>query len=301
MNWSQSHFNLIVAGDDGLPIFHSASGQQSFPADRLFEYTEEELRARYDENIGNLAEMPALVVPEIRGSNEIQPAFLTRIGQVERRNRHVHFQFEHLFRWFPAEAVFDSSHFDIRLRDRGIDERFRTHWAVKKGNLVEGLMILLEAKSLEGGSPESIGEQWIAVSPGPVFVLMPHDERLSVVYNTILETCHNHQLEAIRFDSVPDSITTADHVLAALKQSRLVISVLTGSNPNVLYETGLAIGLGHDVIVIVQDQTNIPHHLGDRNAIRYLPTEEGIEQLKGHLYEAIRGRLGQWQAVPNLG
>ena len=301
MDWSQSHFNLIVIGNDNHPIFHRVSGQESFPADRLFEYTEEELKARYNDGIGNLAEMPALVVPEMRGPNERQPAFLTRIGNLERRGRNVHFGFEHLFKWFPAEAVFGSKQFDIRLRERGIDERFRTHWAVKKGNLVEGLLILFEGQSLEGGSLELTGEQWITLSPGPVCVLMPISEGLSAVYETIQAACRNHQLETIRFDNVPVSKVNSDQILTAIKQSRLVISDLTGSNPNVLYETGLAIGLGHDVIVIVQDQDDIPHHLVNMNAIRYLPTETGLMQLMENLGDAIRGRGGKWQTVPSFG
>ena len=301
MEWSQSHFNLIVIGNDDPPIFHRASGQESFPADRLFEYTEEELTAQYSDEIGSLAEMPALVVPEIRGQNERQPAFLTRIGNVERRGMNLHFGFEHLFKWFPAKEVFDSKQFDMRLRERGIDERFRTHWAVKKGNLVEGLLILFEGQSLEGGSPQLTGEQWITLSPGPVCVLMPFGEGLSAVYEMIQAACQNQQLETIRIDNVPVFKTNADQILTAIKQSRLVISDLTGSNPNVLYETGLAVGLGHDVIVIVQDQDDIPHHLADMNAIRYLPTETGLMQLMENLDDAIRGRGGKWETVPNLG
>ena len=296
----QSHFNLIVIGNDDLPIFHRASGEASFPADRLFEYTDEELKSHYDDEISTLAEMPALVVPELRGPNERQPAFLTRIGHVERRGRNVHFLFEHLFKWFPAEVVFNSGQFDIHLRGRGIDERFRTHWAVKKGNLVEGLMTLFEGQSLEGSSPELTGEQWTPLSPGPVFVLMPFGDGSSSVFETIQAACRNHQLETIRFDDVSTSRSTSDQVLTAIKQSRLVISDLTGSNPNVLYETGLAVGLGHDVIVIFQDQDDIQYHPVDHMAIRYLPTEAGLTRLEEDLGDAIRGRGGKWQTVHSL-
>ena len=301
MEWSQSHFNLIVIGNDDLPIFHRASGEESFPAERLFEYTDQEIKSRYNDEVSSLSEMPALVVPELRGPNERQPAFLTRIGHIARRGRNVHFLFEHLFKCFPADAIFHSGYFDLRLRDRGIDERFRTHWAVKKGNLVEGLITLFEGQSLEGSSPELTGEQWTTLSPGPVCVLMPFGEGSSAVFEAIQTACHKHQLETIRFDDLLISQGISDQILTAIKQSRLVISDLTGSNPNVLYETGLAMGLGHDVILIFQDQDDIQHHLVNNRAIRYLPTKTGLTRLEADLGDAIRGLGGKWQTEPISG
>ena len=156
----QNHFSLIVIGNDDLPIFHGPSGEESFPADRLFEYTEDDLKDLYQNDIASLVEVPALVVPEIRAPTETQPAFLTRLGQIEQRGRNVHFLYEHLFKWYPAKAVFDYGYFDVQLRDRGIDERSRTHWAVKKGNLAQGLKRLFEDHSVEGSSPVLTAEQW---------------------------------------------------------------------------------------------------------------------------------------------
>lgn len=301
MEWSQTHFNLIVFGNDDLPILHRASGEASFPAERLFEYTDQEIKSQYNDEVRSLSEMPALVLPELRGPNERQPAFLTRIGHITQRGRNMHFLFEHLFKCFPADAIFHSGQFDLCLRDGGVDERFRTHWAVKKGNLVEGLMSLLESQSLEGSSPELTGEQWTTLSPGPVFVLMPLHEGSSAVFEAIQTACHNHQLETIRFDDLSASQSISDEILTAIKQSRLVISDLTGSNPNVLYETGLAMGLGHDVVLIFQDEDDIQHNLVNNRAIRYLPTKKGLTRLEADLGDAIRDLGGKWQTVPISG
>ena len=122
---------------------------------------------------------------------------------------------------------------------------------------------------------------------------MPFTEGSNVIYDTIQAVCRGQEMEALRFDNEPALETYSGQVLAAIKQSKLVISDLTGSNPNVLYETGLAIGLGQDVIIIAQDQNDIPLHLTDRNAIQYLPSETGLQQLTDNLEAAIRGRGGK--------
>lgn len=300
MEQPQSHFNFIVIGDERAPIFHRASGAESFPADRLFEYTDDDLKARFDDEIGGLAEMPALVVPELRGPAERQPAFLTRIGQIERSGRNVHFQFEHLFKWYPAESVFNSGRFDISLRDRGIDERHRTHWAVKEGNLPEFLQALFESQSLEGGSAELTGEQWITLAPGSACVLLPFGKTMSEVYEAIQAACRNNQMETTRLDGASMSSHISDRIFTALRQSALVISDLTGHNPNVIYETGLAMGLGLDVIVIFQDQQDPLPVLSGAHSIKYSPTSKGLDGLIEDLSDAIRARGGKWQSVPGF-
>ena len=300
MIWSENHFNLIVFGTDSLPIFRAGSGQETFPVGRLFEYTEKDLRDRYHQDIASLAELPALVVSEISPSTEEQSAFLTRIGQVEERGVRLHFLFEHLLRCFPADAFFGSKHFDIHVRDTGIDERFRTHWAVKKGNLVGGLRQLFEENAMESSPAQLLAEQWTARTPGAVCLLLPRNESFDNVARLVEAVCHNHQLKTLRVDSLGASETLLGSTLDMIKRSGLVISDVTGSNPNLLLETGMAIGLGLNVVLMAQEDQVLPPGLADRKVIRYRPTGDGIKELALDLEEVVRGTGGEWLPIHSI-
>ena len=76
-------------------------------------------------------------------------------------------------------------------------------------------------------------------------------------------------------------------VFSTIVQSRLVISDLTGRNPNVLYETGLAHARNCDVILLAQSPQDIPFNLSQIRYIKYLPNEEGMAKLNEELKKSL--------------
>ena len=67
-----------------------------------------------------------------------------------------------------------------------------------------------------------------------------------------------------------------------------MICDLTGRNPNVLYETGIAHALNREVIMVVQNNQDVPFDLGQRRYIPYLLNKEGLQELKEKLVAFIR-------------
>ena len=288
MSWSLTEYNLIVYGNDEDTIFSNVSGSSAFPADRLFEYTEHSLKNRYENNLVSLGKLPTLVVAEI-GFRDRTPAFFGRIDEVERRRTRVHL-FQHLFDRLTSEEVFLSRHFDV-ARGSWFTERHRTHWAVKEGNLIEELFRLLKERS-DDQRPRLFNlEQWPLPILGHIAVMMPFDVEFNPVYEAIKSACESRSLKPLRVDEIYGPRQIVDDVFSAIAQSSLVISDLTGRNPNVLYETGLAHALNRDVIVIVQNDQDIPFDLGHIRYVRYLPNEEGLEKLKNDLAEFIQSWL----------
>jgi hypothetical protein len=70
-------------------------------------------------------------------------------------------------------------------------------------------------------------------------------------------------------------------------RSRVVVCDCTGRNPNVFYETGIAHTLGREVILITQNEHDIPFDLRHLRHIRYLDNTEG----RGALTEALQARM----------
>ena len=78
-----------------------------------------------------------------------------------------------------------------------------------------------------------------------------------------------------------------DDVFQIIVQSKFVISDLTKRNPNVLYETGIAHARNCEVIMIAQDENDIPFDLKHMRYVKYLPNNEGYGKLKGDLAKSI--------------
>ena len=287
MEWSLTQYNLIVTSNTDDPIFNNPFGRTTFRADRLFKFTEPELKERYENDLSGLSELPTLVLGEVYSGNGT-PAFFGRVSEIEKRRGTVHFRFERLFNRFTSEEVFNCGHFDITTYSSGVDERSHTHWAVKKGNLVEGLFKLLEDQSRDQGPRFFNVEQWPLPVLGHIAVMMPFEERFDPVYETIKSACASQRFETLRVDEIYGPTLIMDDVFSTIAQSRLVICDLTGRNPNVLYETGIAHALNREVIMIVQNGQDVPFDLGQRRYVPYLPNKEGLEELKEKLVAFIR-------------
>ena len=74
MEWSLTQYNLIVYANTDDPIFKNLSGRTYFPSDRLFEFTEPELKERYENELSDLSELPTLVLGEVYNGHGT-PAF----------------------------------------------------------------------------------------------------------------------------------------------------------------------------------------------------------------------------------
>ncbi len=287
MNWSLSEYNLICYGITDLDIFRHWAGEARFDSSRLFEYTNDDLQTRYQNNLSGLAKLPTLVVAETLPGNEpLTPAFLSSIERVRKSGSNVSFRFNHLHK-ISSEEIFECGYFDIEDF-----ESHRTHWAIKEGNLIEGFFKLLQNSQKDDGQkndrPKFFGvEQWPLPALGHIAVMMPFNSEFNPVYESIKEACNALQIETRRVDEIYKPTKIIDDVFSTIVQSRLVICDLTARNANVLYETGLAHARNNDVIMITQNMDDIPFDLRQFRVIKYLPNKEGLLQLTADLKKTI--------------
>lgn len=286
MNWSLSEYNLICYGHTAPDIFHHLTGEARFDASRLFEYTNEDLRTRYKDNLSILAELPTLVVAETQQIKEPStPAFFSRIEQVREVGNDIGFRFNHLYR-ISSEEVFEGRYFDV---DK--NENYRTHWAIKEGNLIEGIFKLLQDSPKDSQPKFFSVEQWPLPILGHIAVMIPFEGEFDSVYEAIRQACSAQHIETLRVDEIYKPTKIMDDVFSTIVQSQLVICDLTKRNANVLYETGLAHALNQDVILITQNMEDIPFDLRHFRVIKYLPNREGLSKLTEDLQQTIRETL----------
>ena len=98
---------------------------------------------------------------------------------------------------------------------------------------------------------------------------------------------------AMRVDEIFGPHNVVDDVFKTIVQSKLVISDLTKRNPNVLYETGIAHARNCEVVMIVQNEDDIPFDLRHIRFVKYLPNSEGYSKLQADLVKSISAILDE--------
>jgi hypothetical protein len=126
------------------------------------------------------------------------------------------------------------------------------------------------------------------------FVLMPFTETFNDIYNGLIKpVLWASGLETMRADQVWSSpVFAMEKIRAAIQQSRLCVADLTGRNPNVLYELGIAQTLGKPTILLSQNSEDIPYDLRLYDVIIYKFNTLGLEEAKQVLTRSVQAVLG---------
>lgn len=296
--WRLDCYNLICFGTFDPPnegIIQMPSGQASFKGERIFEFTSQYLVERYSGNIAALAELPTLVVAECSLTTRnphfpVVPARFSHLRNIRQVGGDVIFDYRHISSRLTSQEVFTSI-FPIPQHIRGLTENGRTHWAVKEGNLIEKLTALWDKRAVSE-KPKVFGlDEWPLVKRNHIAVMMPYAPEFAPVYATIEGACAKVRCKPQRVDEIHGTNLVAKDIFTAIATSSLVICDITGRNPNVLYETGIAHAKNVDVVLITQNDADVPFDLRQIRYIRYSADVEGLAKLESDLVQTIQSAL----------
>ena len=111
-----------------------------------------------------------------------------------------------------------------------------------------------------------------------VFVLMSFSPNFTPIFTThISKVVKSLDLTVGRADDFFTAHSVMEDVWKAVYRSRAVIADCTTRNPNVFYEIGMAHTVGKPVILITQDESDIPFDLRHLRYIVYAYTPPGME------------------------
>lgn len=116
------------------------------------------------------------------------------------------------------------------------------------------------------------------------FVLMPFTQSWSTrIYSKILvPIIKKCSLEPVRADNLFGHDVMED-IWSAINSAFIIVADVTGRNPNVFYELGIAHTLGKNVIVITQDKSDVPFDIQGLRFIEYADNQDGYEILENQL------------------
>lgn len=272
-------FNLLMKGsgwDDGRDTLH---------ASRLFEYTEDDVKASFKDGqkiaLDRLARLPCLFMQEGHDDE------LARVGIIARARLisgavSIEYTYDLDIPPLLNSTIFASrSDFDMPSEY----EFSRTHWAVKDVDLYR---VLIRHTRPRRQRPVvfSIPEHE-NIEPVLVSAMMPFDAGFTAVYASLRATIEKVGLRCRRADDIWENPSIIQDIVSLIDRSRVVICDCTGRNPNVFYEIGIAHTLGREVILITQNAADIPFDLRHLRYVTYLNNAEGRLALS----EALEKRL----------
>lgn len=279
--------------------------------DRFGEYTSESLRQRYSgfstEAITELKSFPTLFAYEHPVKQSARLGRITSIALPSGPDVRFHFEF---FDGLPAITTEAQARIAWDL-DLGQWEINRTHWAVKDVDLIDVLRRahLLPSDFLIPGLDAAVSP--VASQPVPlpvrpsvfaipsqpqgehlVGVMMPFHSSFDGVYASIETACQRAGLECSRADRVWEDATIIQDIFSLIFRSRIVVADLSDSNPNVLYEVGIAHTLGRPVVPIAREPVSRPFDIAHHRVLGYDPSEADLVRMATQLESRLRYLAG---------
>jgi hypothetical protein len=130
-----------------------------------------------------------------------------------------------------------------------------------------------------------------------VFVLMPFREPYDQYYQMVIKPAIRESgFDALRADEIAGPRPFIDDIVESIRKSSVVIADITGRNPNVMYEMGIAYAHNKPIIMLTQSVDEAPFDLSHHRMIVYKTTDpDWSAKLRGEIKTAILDALKEWQ------
>lgn len=138
------------------------------------------------------------------------------------------------------------------------------------------------------------------------FILMPFADEFSDVYEYLIsDALQGAGYTVNRADDIKSQSNIIGDIVEGIVNSDLVVADLTGANPNVYYELGIAHALNKKVILITQEIDELPFDLRSYRVISYnnhfIKMNQAKKELSELAIEAYNGNLLFGNPVKDFG
>ncbi|HEY4084122.1 MAG TPA: hypothetical protein VGM81_25815 [Burkholderiaceae bacterium] len=271
-------YQLLMTGSMGW-----AASRGTLSRGRTFEHTDAALAERFKAgglpgtlDVAKIRAVPAIFAGETDGT----PTQAARLGTILNvtsvgSDYHIEYIFD------PDVPPLTNTKLMALAAELGIDEwEFsRNHWAIKDVDLYKVLFRHDLSKAHEERKPTVFELAPLPLENDLVSVMMPFAANFSPVYEALSRAATGLNLRCQRADDIWDAHTVIQDVVSLISKAKYVICDLTGKNPNVFYEAGIAHAIGAEVILICQHSDDVPFDLRHLRYVTYLNNGEGLTRL----------------------
>jgi hypothetical protein len=266
-------------------------GDTAMGADRLFEHTEASVKAKFmngdQVDTGKLTRIPALVMPELQDRTRSQVAHVGCVESITRVGKGYHYRFvpDPGIPAIPSTEIATIA-LDLHIDDSGWGEFARTHWAIKDVDLYHAL--LLRENTQTSLAPKVFTIPAGHPDPDLVSIMMPFDPSFGPVYKALSDAAGKEGWRCQRVDDMWVNDAIINDIVKLIADSRVVICDLSGRNPNVFYETGIAHTIGRNFILLAQQDSDVPFDLRHLRFVKYLLNDQGVDKLVEDVLPRLR-------------
>lgn len=126
------------------------------------------------------------------------------------------------------------------------------------------------------------------------FYLGPFAEPFNAIYSDhIVKPLAEQGITIERADEIFSTDAVIEDVWEGINCAKVVIADVTGKNPNVMYEVGMAHTIGKPVLLISQIADDLPFDLRHRRCIIYDYTPPGIQELQKGVVTTVLNVTGK--------
>lgn len=124
------------------------------------------------------------------------------------------------------------------------------------------------------------------------FVLMPFRAPFNRLYKEkIKPTVEACGFKCLRADDLFSPTPILEDIWIHICKSKVIIADVTGRNPNVFYEMGIAHTVGRPVVIITQDKADIPFDVAQFRYFLYSDDANGWDTLCNNIASALRSTI----------
>ena len=124
------------------------------------------------------------------------------------------------------------------------------------------------------------------------FMVMPFSEPLDRIYRGVVEpTVEALGCHITRADDFFNVGSIMEEVWRQINRADFIVADLTGRNPNVFYELGIAHTVGKPVIMLSQSIDDVPFDVRHNRVVLYGIERQQVAQLRSCLSESIKSVL----------
>ena len=121
------------------------------------------------------------------------------------------------------------------------------------------------------------------------FYLCPFSEPFNTIYKDhIVKVVKDSGLTIERADEIFGTEPIIEDIWEGINSAQIIIADVTGRNPNVMYEIGIAHTVGKPVVIITQDMNDVPFDLKHYRCIVYNYTPRGCADLEKKIEGTLR-------------